>query len=145
MNSLHTGILCAKFGWNWPSGSGEEHFQKLSINFYYFPIISTLGRALPFNWTDWIPYTQEYLVPSLVEIDPVVLEKKMKMWNFTDGRTDRQKDDGWQVLRWARNGCIIFLVLPIFNERYMSNKYILQLIHFFTKAGHVIWRSRGAS
>ena len=27
----------------------------------------------------WIPYTQEYFVPSLVEIGPVVLEKKMKM------------------------------------------------------------------
>ena len=24
LNSLHQGIFCAKFGWNWPSGFGEE-------------------------------------------------------------------------------------------------------------------------
>ena len=24
LNSLHPRMLCAKFGWNWPSGSGEE-------------------------------------------------------------------------------------------------------------------------
>ena len=38
----------------------------------------------------WIPFTQGYFVPSLFEIGPVVLEKKMKMWKVyrqTDGRT----------------------------------------------------------
>ena len=24
MNSLYPGMLCAKFGWNWPSGSGKK-------------------------------------------------------------------------------------------------------------------------
>ena len=24
LNSHHPGMLCAKFGWNWPSGSGED-------------------------------------------------------------------------------------------------------------------------
>ena len=24
LNPLHSGMLCAKFGWNWPSCSGEE-------------------------------------------------------------------------------------------------------------------------
>ena len=45
----------------------------------------------------WIPITQGCLVPSLVEIRPVVLEKKMKMWKFTDRRTD----NGQQVIRKA--------------------------------------------
>ena len=26
MNSLHLRLLCVKFGWNWPSGSGEKIF-----------------------------------------------------------------------------------------------------------------------
>ena len=49
-------------------------------------------------------------MPSLAEIGPVVLEKKMKMWKVyrqmdgqTDGRTDRQTtDDRWsEKLTWA--------------------------------------------
>ena len=39
-----------------------------------------------------IPFTQGYFVPSLVEIGPVVLEKKMKCEKFTDRQTDIQTD-----------------------------------------------------
>ena len=28
LNPLHPGILCAKFGWNWPTGSGEDENVK---------------------------------------------------------------------------------------------------------------------
>ena len=28
LNSLHLRIVCAKFGWNWPSGSGKEDKKK---------------------------------------------------------------------------------------------------------------------
>ena len=49
------------------------------------------GHGPSFEQT-WIPFTQEYFVPSLVEIGPVVLEKKMKSLQ-TDGRTDRQTMD----------------------------------------------------
>ena len=31
LNPLHPGILCAKFGWNWPSGSGEEDKNVKSL------------------------------------------------------------------------------------------------------------------
>ena len=65
------------------------------------------GRGPSFEQT-WIPFTQGYFVPSLVEIGPVVLEKKMKMWKVykqtdrrTDRRTDGQRDDGQQVIRKA--------------------------------------------
>ena len=36
LESLHPRILCAKFGWNWLSGSGEEDFLILSLFFPYF-------------------------------------------------------------------------------------------------------------
>ena len=51
-------------------------------------ILSPLGRAWPFIWINFIPFTQGYFVPSLVEIGPVVLEKKMKMKVYR--RTDRR-------------------------------------------------------
>ena len=31
LNPLHPGILCAKFDWNWPSGSGEENENVKSL------------------------------------------------------------------------------------------------------------------
>ena len=97
-------MFCAKFGWNWPSGSGGEYFLISSMYFHYFVNISLgKGQGSPFEET-WIPFTQGWFVPSLVEIGPVVLEKKMKMWNVyrrTDRQTDRQTDDGRQVIRKA--------------------------------------------
>ena len=45
---------------------------------------------------DAFPFTQGCFVLSLVEISPVVLEKKMKCEKFTDRQTNRQ-----QVIRKA--------------------------------------------
>ena len=149
-------MQCAKSAWKWPrSGSEEENFKNLSLYFHYFVIISPSkgGKAsfvqtwIPFTqgyfvpslveigpvvlekkifksyqfifiisklsplWEGcgpsfqqtWIPFTQGYFVPSLVEIGPVVLEKKIKMWKvyrqtdgWTDGRTDRRRTTGDQ-------------------------------------------------
>ena len=43
-------MLCAKFGWNWLSGSGEEDFLIFSMYFHYFVIISPWKRAEHFIW-----------------------------------------------------------------------------------------------
>ena len=40
LNSIHPRMLCAKFGWYWHSGSGEEDFLISSMYFHYFVIIS---------------------------------------------------------------------------------------------------------
>ena len=45
-------MICAKFGWNWPSGSGEEDFLNFSMYFRNFVIISPGKRARPFIWTN---------------------------------------------------------------------------------------------
>ena len=67
----------------------DEAFESLKMSFLYF-IISPLvkGRGPTFEQT-WIHVTQGCFVPSLVEIGPVVLKRKMKMWRFKDRRTDR--------------------------------------------------------
>ena len=48
LNPLHPRMLCAKFGWNWPSGSGEEDFSISSIYFRHF--LFPWKRAGPFIW-----------------------------------------------------------------------------------------------
>ena len=79
LNPLNSRMLCAKFGWNWPSGSGEEDEnvtslqmdgrttsnQKSSLGqvvlnkkifknfinvFHYFLIIPPWKRVWPFIW-----------------------------------------------------------------------------------------------
>ena len=56
----------------------------------YLPLAK--GRAPLFEQT-WIPFTQGCFVPSLVEIGPVVLEKKMKMWKVYDNDDDDNDND----------------------------------------------------
>ena len=55
LNPLHPRMICAKFGWNWPSGSGKEDFLNLSMYFRYFVIISIWKKAAPFIWTNFNP------------------------------------------------------------------------------------------
>ena len=55
LNLLHPSLLCAKFGWNWPSGSGGEDFLISSMYFRYFVIISPWERLGPFFWTNLNP------------------------------------------------------------------------------------------
>ena len=55
LNPPHPSMLCAKIGWNWLSGSGEEDFLISSVYFHYFIIISPWKRAGPFIWTNLNP------------------------------------------------------------------------------------------
>ena len=55
LNPLHPRMLWAKFGWNWPCGSGEEDFLISSMYFHYFVIISPWKRVGPFVWTNLNP------------------------------------------------------------------------------------------
>ena len=45
-------MLCAKFCWNWPGGSGEEDFKISTRYFPYSVIISPWKRVWPFIWTN---------------------------------------------------------------------------------------------
>ena len=79
LNSIYPRIQCVMFGWNWPSGSGED-FQTFSTSFQLLllsPLSKTQGPSFERNW---IPLTLGCSVPSLVEIGPVVLENKLSMY-----------------------------------------------------------------
>ena len=53
LNFLHPRMLCAKFGWNWPSGS-LNFINVCSI--FHMIIISPWKRAWPFFWTNINPH-----------------------------------------------------------------------------------------
>jgi hypothetical protein len=46
LNSLYPRIICTKFGSIWPAGYGEEDFEKFSVHFHSFAIISSWKKAL---------------------------------------------------------------------------------------------------
>ena len=74
-------MLCAKFGWNWPSGSWEEDFKlhQCISNIWW---LSPLGnRHDPSFVQTQIPFIKGCFVPSLVEIGQVVLERKIFMFS----------------------------------------------------------------
>ena len=99
LNPLQPRTLCGKFGWNWQSCSWEEDFYILLIG-NYLPLEK--GVALHLKKI-WIPITQGCFVPSLFEIGPVVLEKKMKMWKVYRRTTGDQKSSQLSFqLRWVK-------------------------------------------
>ena len=69
LNPLHPRMLCAKFGLSWTSGSWGEDFLKFSVYFYYFTIISPLGRAWPFIRTNFNPLHQVILCAKFGPVD----------------------------------------------------------------------------
>ena len=78
LNPLQPRMLSAKFGWNWPSGSGEEDFFLFRQCIFAISLLSPLGKERGTSFEqNWIPFTQGCIVSSLVEIRPVVLKKKI--------------------------------------------------------------------
>ena len=65
------------------------------------------GRG-PLFEQNWISFTQDYFVPSLIAIGAVVLEKKMKMWkvyanaDLTTTTTTTMMDNGQILIRKAQ-------------------------------------------
>ena len=77
LNSIYPRKLCAKFGRNWHSSFKEMIFKYFQYNFT-ISLLSPLwkGRGPLFEQT-WISSTQGCFVSSLVEIDQVVLNRKI--------------------------------------------------------------------
>ena len=96
LSTHHPRMHCAMFGWNWPSGSGEEDFFNFVNVFLLFHNYLPLekGGALHLN------KIQESFVPSLVEIGPVVLKRRWKCEKFTTTPTTTT-DNGHILIRKA--------------------------------------------
>ena len=84
LESLTPKELCAKFGWNWPSGSGEKDFLILSMYFLRFLKYLPMEKGGPFIWTNLNP------------LHPMMLCAKFG-WNWPSG--SGQKDENVKSLR----------------------------------------------
>ena len=93
------------------SGVLEKKILQSFQRIFTISQLSPLWEGLdPSFEQTWIPFTQGYFVPGLVEIGQMVREKKMKMWKVcrqTDEQTDRRqvirKAHLSFQLRWAQN------------------------------------------
>ena len=121
LNHRYSNMLCPKFGWNWPSVSGEEDFKISSMYFRHFVIIYPSKWARSSFEQTWIPSpkghprmllakfvwiwpsgSEEILKISSIHCHYFVIihsSKKMKMWKVNrhwqmDGRTN----NGWSDL-----------------------------------------------
>ena len=123
LNPLYPRMLCAKFGWNWPSGSGEEDFLISSMYFRYFVILSPWKRAGPFIWTNLNLLHPRMLCDKFGwnwpsdsgEEDENV--KSLQTEKQTDKQTDRQTtDDRWsEKLTWAFSSGELKNLIKIFH------------------------------
>ena len=100
LNPLHPRMLYAKFGWNWPSGSGEEDFLISSMYFRNFVIISPWKRVGPFIWTHLNPLHPRMLCAKFGWNWPSSSGEEDE--NVKSLQTDRQTGDRWsEKLTWA--------------------------------------------
>ena len=75
-------MICAKYGRNWPTDSGEVHFQNLSMYFHYFVIIAPWKRAGPFIWTKLNPlHPEDDLCNVWLKLAPWFLRRFLKFVN----------------------------------------------------------------
>ena len=71
------------------------------MHFRYFITISSWKRAWTFIWTKLNFHHQRMLCAKFADIDPVVLEQKMKMWNVY--KQMENKIDEWQTTGDQKN------------------------------------------
>ena len=76
LNLLHPRMICAKFGWNRPSGSSGEDFQNFINIFSLFHNYLPLKRAESFIWINLKSLYPRMLCANLFEICPVVWRKR---------------------------------------------------------------------
>ena len=115
--------------------------KKIFKYFQYnltFSLLSPLGKGRdPSLEETWIPPTQVCFVPSLVEIGPVVLEKRLKMWKVyrrTDTQMHEQTKDNMRSkkLTWAfSSGELKELRIELCNPFPRIDNPISQIINSF--------------
>ena len=108
LNPLYPRMFCAKFGWNWPSGSGEEDFFNfinvfsLFHNYMYLPLEE--GGALHLNKFE-SPLPKDALCQVWLKLAQWFWRRRWQCEKFTDGRrTTGDKKSSLELKRWRPLG-----------------------------------------
>ena len=143
LNPLYPRMFRAKFDWNWPSGSGEEDFKNFVNVFLLFLYLlpSKKGRSRSNVQKNWIPFTRGCFVPSLVITGPVVMEKKLKMWEVyrqTDGWMDGRTDDGKLAIRtWAEKLVLGVVIASLGGNPGFSSVNVITFYTLMVRRGSI--------
>ena len=108
-------MLCAKFGWNLSSGSGEEDFLKFVNVFSHFQYYLSLEKGVALHlYKLESPSPKDALCQVWLKLAPTFLKRRWKCEKFTTTPTTTMttKDNGQIMirkahlslgLRWAKN------------------------------------------
>ena len=122
LNPLHPCMLCAKYGWNWPSGYGEKDFYISSIYFHYFEIISFWKRGWPFIWTNLNSLYPKMHCVKFGWKKPSGSGEEVKKWEkFKDEQTDRCQTTGDQKSLLDLSAQVSYKIWGIREDRYSHN------------------------
>ena len=113
---------CAKYGWNRPSGSGEEAFYISSMYFCYLIIISPWEKVWPFIGRN---------------LNPLYPRPKIKISLFDVGHRPSEKPASW-VFLVAFCRILFFFFSDIFCFPSPKNA----LCQIWLKLGQWFWRRR---
>ena len=139
-NPLNIKNLFCQFGWNWPSGSGEEDFLNFVNVFSLFHTSLTLKNGGPFIWTNVSPYYPRIHCAKFGWNDPMILEKKIFLISSTYFRyfliiSPRKRAGPWFEQTWIpfTQGCIVSILVEFFffnlKRRFFNFVNVLTLFH----------------
>ena len=141
-----------QFGWNWPSGSGEEDFLNFVNVFSLFHTSLTLKNGGPFIWTNVSPYYPRIHCAKFGWNDPMILEKKIFLISSTYFRyfliiSPRKRAGPWFEQTWIpfTQGCIVSILVEFGEEDFLiSSMYLRYFIIIFPwkRAGPFIWKKK---
>jgi hypothetical protein len=170
LNSSCLRIICSKFYWIWPCGSGENLRKTTSVYFYPFAIISPWRRVSAFIWINfnplsprmmfdvWLKFAQKFLrsrfsndpTPFLHVCDYLTWPFIWANFNSLHTRIICIKFDwNWLNGSWEED-CYIFLCIftllllsPLRKGRRPSfEKPMDDLCQVLLKLAHWFWRSQ---
>ena len=74
-------MICSKFDWNWPAGSGEEDFFfNVKMSEYGFPYCGPSRPRGPWFQETWMYIISESFHVNMTYSGSVVLKKKIFKW-----------------------------------------------------------------
>ena len=118
LNSFYQRMLCAKLGWNWLNGSGEEDFKISSMYFCYFIIFFPWKRVGYFIWLHLNPNHSKMIFVKFGWNLPCVQEKKIFI-----GKICQWICPYFVIFPWKRNGPFIWNNLNSLHPRMDCAKF----------------------